>query len=74
MMFEAGASHEVVAAYLEEIHRMFPGKAIRYIMNTHPHSDHTAGLPVVVAEGATVITHENNREFFERHLTHPVHS
>ncbi len=71
MMFEAGASHEVVAAYLEEIHRMFPGKPIRYIMNTHPHSDHTAGLPVVVAEGATVITHENNREFFERALNTP---
>jgi glyoxylase-like metal-dependent hydrolase (beta-lactamase superfamily II) len=41
-------------------------KPVRYIMNTHPHSDHTRGLPALVAEGATIITHENNAEFFER--------
>jgi glyoxylase-like metal-dependent hydrolase (beta-lactamase superfamily II) len=40
-------------------------------MNTHPHSDHSPGLPVLVAEGATIITHENNREFFERALNTP---
>ena len=71
MMFEAGASHAAIAAYIDEAKRMMPGKDIRYIMNTHPHSDHTAGLPVAVAEGATVITHENNREFFERALNTP---
>jgi glyoxylase-like metal-dependent hydrolase (beta-lactamase superfamily II) len=71
MMFEAGANHGVLAAYIEETKRMMPGKPIRYIMNTHPHSDHTAGLPVVVAEGATIITHANNVEFFERALNTP---
>lgn len=71
MMLEAGASHAVVAAYIEETRRLMPGKPIRYIMNTHPHSDHTAGLPVVVAEGATVITQANNQEFFERALNTP---
>ena len=40
-------------------------------MNTHPHSDHTGGLPALVAEGATIITHENNKEFFERALNTP---
>jgi len=71
MMLEAGASHAVVAAYIAETKRLMPNKAIRYIMNTHPHSDHTAGLPVVVAEGATVITQANNLEFFERALNTP---
>ncbi|HEX2843611.1 MAG TPA: MBL fold metallo-hydrolase, partial [Candidatus Limnocylindria bacterium] len=36
-----------------------------------PHSDHTGGLPALVAEGATIVTHENNREFFERALNTP---
>jgi glyoxylase-like metal-dependent hydrolase (beta-lactamase superfamily II) len=40
-------------------------------MNTHPHSDHTGGLPALVAEGATIITHQNNAEFFERALNTP---
>ena len=40
-------------------------------MNTHPHSDHTGGLPALVAEGATIITHKNNEEFFERALNTP---
>lgn len=71
MMFEAGANHAALQAYVDETKRLMPGKPIRYIMNTHPHSDHTAGLPVVVAEGATVITHANNVEFFERALNTP---
>ena len=71
MMFEAGANHAAIAAYIEEAKRLMPGKPIRYVFNTHPHADHTAGLPVVVAEGATVITHNNNVEFFERALNTP---
>src|SRR5690606_13550940 len=48
-----------------------PNKPIRYVMVTHPHSDHTGGLPVLVAEGATIIAHENSREFLERALNTP---
>jgi glyoxylase-like metal-dependent hydrolase (beta-lactamase superfamily II) len=40
-------------------------------MNTHPHSDHTGGLPVLVAEGATIIAQANAAEFFERALNTP---
>jgi glyoxylase-like metal-dependent hydrolase (beta-lactamase superfamily II) len=71
MMLEAGQSQARAQAYVDEIKRQFPGKPIRYVMNTHPHSDHSPGLPVLVAEGATIITHENNREFFERALNTP---
>jgi glyoxylase-like metal-dependent hydrolase (beta-lactamase superfamily II) len=71
MMLEAGQSQARAQAYVDEIKRQFPGKPIRYVFNTHPHSDHTPGLPVLVAEGATIITHENNREFLERSLNTP---
>ena len=40
-------------------------------MNTHPHSDHTGGLPVLVAEGATIITQKNNEEFLSKALNTP---
>ena len=40
-------------------------------MNTHAHSDHTGGLPAMVAEGATIITQRNNETFFEKALNTP---
>ena len=71
MMLEAGQSEARALAYIAEAKKMFPNKPIRYVMVTHPHSDHTGGLPAVVAEGATIITHRNNEEFFERALNTP---
>ncbi len=40
-------------------------------MNTHPHSDHTGGLPALVAEGATIITQQNNKKFLDGALNTP---
>src|SRR6185295_5455086 len=71
MMLEAGQSEARALAYVAEIKKMYPNKPIRYVMNTHPHSDHTGGLPVLVAEGATIITHKNNEEFFKRAFSTP---
>jgi glyoxylase-like metal-dependent hydrolase (beta-lactamase superfamily II) len=71
MMLEAGQSQARAQAYVDEIKRMYPRKPIRYVMNTHPHSDHTGGLPVLVAEGATIIAHRNAQEFLERALNTP---
>src|SRR5262245_18801958 len=71
MMLEAGQPEARAIAYVAETKKLFPNKPIRYVMNTHPHSDHTGGLPVLVAEGATIITHKNNEEFFDRALNTP---
>ena len=49
----------------------YPNKPLRYVWNSHPHSDHTGGLPVLIAEGATLVVQENSREFFERALNSP---
>jgi glyoxylase-like metal-dependent hydrolase (beta-lactamase superfamily II) len=45
MMLEAGQSEARGLAYIAETKKLFPNKPIRYVMNTHPHSDHTGGLP-----------------------------
>jgi len=71
MMLEAGQSIARATAYVAETKKLIPNKPIRYVMNTHPHSDHTGGLPVLVAEGATIITQKNNEEFLSRALNTP---
>ena len=71
MMLEAGQSVARGTAYIAKTKELFPNKPIRYVMVTHPHSDHTGGLPALVAEGATIITQKNNEEFLEKALNTP---
>ena len=71
MMLEAGQSEARALAYVAEAKRLVPGKPIRFVMNTHPHSDHTGGLPALVAEGATIVTQANNAPFLEKALNTP---
>jgi len=71
MMLEAGQPEARGLAYIAETKKLIPNKPIRYVMNTHPHSDHTGGLPALVAEGATIITQKNNEEFLDRALNTP---
>jgi glyoxylase-like metal-dependent hydrolase (beta-lactamase superfamily II) len=71
MMLEAGQSEARGLAYIAETKKLIPNKPIRYVMNTHPHSDHTGGLPPLVAEGAIIITQKNNEEFLDKALNTP---
>ena len=71
LMLEAGQNEARALAYIAEAKKLIPNKPIRYVMNTHPHSDHTGGLPALVAEGATIITQKNNETFFTRALSTP---
>jgi glyoxylase-like metal-dependent hydrolase (beta-lactamase superfamily II) len=71
MMLEAGQSEARGLAYIAKAKELIPNKPIRYVMNTHPHSDHTGGLPPLVAEGAIIITQKNNQEFLEKALNTP---
>jgi glyoxylase-like metal-dependent hydrolase (beta-lactamase superfamily II) len=71
MMLEAGQSIARATAYVAKTRELIPNKPIRYVMNTHPHSDHTGGLPVLVAEGATIITQKNNEAFLSGALNTP---
>jgi glyoxylase-like metal-dependent hydrolase (beta-lactamase superfamily II) len=58
-------------AVIAEIKRVIPNKPIRYLVNTHHHFDHLGGTRTYVAEGATVITHDRNRELYERVIFAP---
>jgi glyoxylase-like metal-dependent hydrolase (beta-lactamase superfamily II) len=70
-VFEAGQPEMRGQQIIDEVKRVIPGKPIRYLINSHPHSDHTGGMVPFIREGATVITHENNVEFLDMALSTP---
>jgi glyoxylase-like metal-dependent hydrolase (beta-lactamase superfamily II) len=57
------ARSEVVIA---ETKKVIPNKPIRFVVNTHLHFDHSGGLRTFVDEGATVVTHQANRAYYEK--------
>jgi glyoxylase-like metal-dependent hydrolase (beta-lactamase superfamily II) len=69
---EAPLNEERSLAVIAEVHRLIPNKPIRYLVNTHHHFDHSGGLRTYVAEGATIVTHQANRDFYEKVLFSPA--
>ena len=67
-VIEAPLNEERSLAVIEEVMNLIPSKPIRFIVNTHHHWDHLGGLRAYVHEGATVITHEGNRPYYQEVL------
>jgi glyoxylase-like metal-dependent hydrolase (beta-lactamase superfamily II) len=42
------------------------GKPVNVLVNTHHHFDHSGGFRAAVSEGLTVVTHQGNKDFYER--------
>jgi glyoxylase-like metal-dependent hydrolase (beta-lactamase superfamily II) len=69
VLFEGGAQSEARSQeIIAEAKRVIPNKPIRYSILSHHHFDHSSGLPAIVAEGATIITHDANKSFLEKAL------
>jgi glyoxylase-like metal-dependent hydrolase (beta-lactamase superfamily II) len=51
--------------------KLIPNKPIKYVINTHDHFDHNGGLRRFVAEGATIVTHEINKPYYEKIFKDP---
>ncbi len=56
---------------IAEAKRLVPNKPIRYVINTHAHFDHSGGLRAFVAEGATIVTYQSNKAFYEKIVKAP---
>ena len=75
VVFEAPIDMWASKIALAEIRKVFPEKPIRFVMVSHFHDDHAAGIRNYMAEGIAVITTPGNREHFEKiaRLPHTFH-
>lgn len=64
-------SDERAAEIIAQAKERFPGKSITHVISTHNHFDHASGLRLFVNEGAIVVTHMMNAEFFQSALAAP---
>ncbi len=54
------------AAVLAEVAKLAPGKPVKTVINSHHHFDHAGGLRTAVANGATLVTSQMAKPYFER--------
>jgi glyoxylase-like metal-dependent hydrolase (beta-lactamase superfamily II) len=68
-LIEAPQGEARSLAVIAEVRRAVGRKPIRYVINTHHHFDHSGGLRTYVEAGATIVTHEVNKAFYDRVLS-----
>jgi glyoxylase-like metal-dependent hydrolase (beta-lactamase superfamily II) len=68
VVIEAPLNEERSLAVIGEVNRLIPNKPIKYVVNTHHHFDHSGGLRTYLAQGATIVTHQANKEYYEQVL------
>jgi glyoxylase-like metal-dependent hydrolase (beta-lactamase superfamily II) len=66
VMIEAPLDDARSMAVIAEAKTLAPNKPIKYLINTHHHFDHSGGMRAYVAEGATIITNEVNKAYYEQ--------
>ena len=51
-------------AVIDEVHKLAPGKMIRYVVNTNHRMIYAGGLRTYFSQGTTVVTHELNKDYY----------
>ncbi|CAM3676779.1 MBL fold metallo-hydrolase [Polaromonas hydrogenivorans] len=64
VLVEAPLDEARSQAVIKQVKATIPGKPIKYLINTHAHFDHSGGLRSYVAEGATIVTHQDNIAYY----------
>ncbi len=76
LLFDPVLLEERTQAVLPVIKRQWPNKKIRYVIPTHFHVDHSAGVRGYVADGASLVSTQADRKFYRdvldaRHVVYP---
>lgn len=66
VLVEAPQSEARAQAVVDKVKETIPGKPIRYLVNSHAHFDHSGGVRTLVAEGATIVTHKGNVDYYRK--------
>lgn len=66
VLVESPQSDARTIAAIEAARELRPDKPANLLVNTHHHFDHAGGLRGAISQGLTIVTHEGNRDFYER--------
>ena len=68
IVVEGPLNDDRALAVIKEARTLVPNKPIKYLVVSHSHFDHAGGMRAFAGEGATLITHDASRPYFERVL------
>ena len=71
ILVEAPQNEARSKAVVAKVKETIANKPIKYVVNTHVHFDHSGGLRTLVAEGATVVTQQGNRAYYQKAWAQP---
>jgi glyoxylase-like metal-dependent hydrolase (beta-lactamase superfamily II) len=71
IVVDAPLYEERSQAVLEALAKKFPGKPVRFLVNTHFHNDHSGGARAYIAAGATVVAGKVTEDFFQQMAAAP---
>ena len=65
MLYEAPLNEARAKAVIDKA-RTLSAKPLTMVIVSHHHFDHSGGLRTYVDEGATIVTHEANKAYYEQ--------
>ena len=71
VMFDAPYGEAQSRMAIDLAKAKYPGKPIKYLVQTHHHMDHSGGLRTYVAEGATIVVAAPTKAYFDKALRNP---
>ena len=71
VLVEAPLNEERSLALIAKLADVVPGKPIKTVVNSHVHFDHSGGLRTFVDAGATIVTHELDKPYYEKAWANP---
>jgi hypothetical protein len=66
LVAEAPVGSGTTEKVLEKIRELAPGKPVRYLVQSHHHSDHLGGIRPYIAEGTTILTGATTKPLIEK--------
>ena len=67
-LVEAPQNQARTLAVFNTLRERFPNKPVKYVVNSHNHFDHLGGIRTAFHEGATIITHRTNHDFYKNEV------